>query len=122
MKLPDITLFFQMIHFLLAYWALRRFIFAPALIIIHEQDQKNQLLTDKVECARSDLKDTVEQRQNRWNFIRQSLIKMAPSANLQKCLLKFKVTAPVEVSRVKISTAEKDSIQKVLHDKLLDIS
>lgn len=122
MKLPDITLFFQMANFLLAYWALRRFIFAPALAIIESQEQKNQFLVAKVHNARTQLKDNLEQQQHRWNFIRQSLIKMSPSINLQKCLFKFKVTSPVEVSNVHISQKEKDSIQKMLEKKLLDVS
>lgn len=122
MKLPDITLFFQMAHFLFAYWALRRFIFAPALAIIQAQEQKDKALSDKVYNARTVLKNNVEQQQQRWNFIRQSLIKMTPSVTIQKCLSKFKVTAPVEVAKVKISETEKDSIQKMLHDKLMDIS
>lgn len=122
MKLPDITLFFQMAHFLVAYWALRKFIFAPALEIIQDQEQKNKALSDKVHSARVDLQSNVEQQQHRWSFIRQSLIQMTPSVNLSKCLPKLKVTAPVKVSNVKISESEKSSIQKVLHDKLLDIS
>lgn len=122
MKLPDITIFFQMANFLLAYWALRRFIFAPALTIIESQEQKNQFLTAKVQTARTQLKDNLEQQRQRWSFIRQSLINMTPCVNLQRCLFKFKVTSPVEVSKTQISEAEKDSIQKMLHDKLLDVT
>jgi hypothetical protein len=122
MKLPDITLFFQMANFLLAYWALRRFIFTPALAIIENQEQKNQFLITKVQNARTQLKDNLEQQQQRWSFIRQSLISMAPSINLQKTLSRFKVTSPVSVSKTQISETEKDSIKKILHEKLLDVS
>jgi hypothetical protein len=122
MKLPDITLFFQMANFILAYWALRRFIFAPALIIIENQEQKNQFLTAKVQNARTQLKENLEQQQQRWSFIRQSLMSMAPCVNLQRCLCKFKVTSSIEVTKTQISEVEKDSIQKMLNEKLLDVS
>ncbi len=122
MKLPDITLFFQMANFLLAYWALRRLVFAPALTIIESQEEKNQFLMTKVHRARTQLKDNLEQQQQRWNFIRQSLINMAPLVKLQRCLFKFKVTSPVKVSKTQISETEKDSIEKMLHEKLLDVS
>lgn len=122
MKLPDITIFFQIIHFLFAYWVLRRFIFAPALVIIQDQDQRKKYLDDKLQRARTDLKNNVDQQHHRWSFIRQSLLKMAPSVNLKRALFKSKVTNSQESSKVHNFGSEKNSIQKVLQDKLLDIS
>ena len=122
MKLPDITIFFQIIHFLFAYWALRRFIFAPALEIIQDQEQRAKSLGDKLERARDDFKNNVEQQHHRWNFIRQSLLKMAPSVNLKKALFKTQIKTSQEDSKIQDLESQKPLIQKVLHDKLLDIS
>ena len=122
MKLPDITIFFQIIHFLFAYWALRRFIFAPALEIIQSQEQRAKSLGDKIERARTDFKKNVEQQHHRWSFIRQSLLKMSPSVNVKKTLFKTKVATSQESSNLSNFESEKKSIQKMLHDKLLDIS
>ena len=122
MKLPDITLFFQIINFLLAYWVLRRFIFVPALKLIHTQERTNHLLNDKVATARVDLENNLEQKNKRWSFIKKSLIDMAPVVNLQKCLIKIKVMSPVKFSKIKVSDKERKTVQKMLHDKLLDIS
>ncbi len=122
MKLPDITLLFQMVNFLLAYLILRRFIFVPVYAIIQQQKQKDNVLHDKVSVTRDELKNSLDKQHQRWNFIRYSLMQMIPSIKLKKCLSRFKKTSSPEVSKIKISQAEKDSIKKMLHDTLLDIS
>jgi len=120
MKLPDITLIFQMVHFFIAYMILRRFIFAPSLLILEENEEKNQRYNQKIHEARTQFNNTVAQQHQRWHFIKQSLMDMSPVVGIKKCFTGFKVSSAVEVKKTKLTSQEQQDLKKVLHKKLLD--
>lgn len=120
MNLPDITLFFQMIHFLIAYAILRHFIFKPSLVILEEDEAKNQRYNQKLHEARTQFHGFVEQQNQRWHFIRKSLMDMSPVVGIKKCFSGFKLSSPVQIEKSSLTTDEQQSIKKALHKKLLD--
>lgn len=120
MNLPDITLFFQMFHFLIAYAILKRFVFAPSLIILEDEEEKSQRYNQRVHEARLQFNGFVEQQHQRWHFIRQSLLEAAPVVGIKKCFKGFKVSSAVQVEKTKLTTQEQESIKKAVHKKLLD--
>ncbi len=120
MKLPDITLIFQMIHFLIAYMIMRRFVFTPSLLILEENEAKNQRYNQKIHEARTQFHGIVQQQHQRWHFIKQSLMDMAPVVGIKKCFNGFKVSSAVEVEQSKLTLQEQESLKKTLHKKLLD--
>lgn len=120
MNLPDITLFFQMIHFAVAYVVLRRFVFAPALIIIETNEERMGQLQKRVDMARSDHQGLQEQQRQRWRFIQQSLSAMIPKFNDKSCLNSAKLSTPVQLDGVTLPEEQRQSIKKMLHDELLD--
>jgi hypothetical protein len=121
MKLPDITLIFQMIHFLIAYMILKRFVFTPSLMILEANEARNQRYNQRIHEARMQFNGFVEQQHQRWHFIRQSLMEMSPVVGIKKCFTGFKVSSPVEVEKTKLTVQEQENLKKVLHKKLLDL-
>jgi len=121
MNLPDVTLFFQMIHFVVAYAILRRFIFAPALVIIEAGEQRVDQLQKRVDGVRLDHQELQQQQRQRWRFIQLSLCDMIPKINEKICVNAAKVSSPVQqVGRV-LSEEQKQAIKQMLHDELLDV-
>lgn len=120
MNLPDVTLIFQMFHFLIAYMILKRFVFTPSLVILEEQESRNQRYNQRIHEARTQFNGFVAQQHQRWHFIRQSLMEMSPVVGVKKCLTEFKVSSPVEVEKTKLTVQEQEALKKVLHKKLLD--
>ncbi len=121
MNLPDVTLMFQMLHFMVAYAILRKFVFAPALMLLeHDEQQKNQLQKN-VETARAEQKDLVEQQGQRWKAMQQKLTSMVPQLNAHRDVNAVRLSAPIEISDIKLSEKQKQNIQKMLHDKLSDV-
>lgn len=120
MNLPDITLFFQMVHFIVAYTILRRFVFAPALTIIEASENRMGQLQKRVDLAHDDHQGLLQQQRQRWRFIQQSLCDMIPKINEKVCVNSAKVSAPVQLGNVTISGEQKKSIKQMLHDELLD--
>jgi F0F1-type ATP synthase membrane subunit b/b' len=120
MNLPDITLFFQMIHFLIAYAIFKRFVFAPSLMILEKDEERNKRYNQKLHDARIQLHEITQQHSDRWRFIKQSLIDMSPMVGMKKCFTGFKVTTPVQVEKIKLTVDEQESIKNTLHKKLLD--
>lgn len=121
MNLPDITLIFQIFHFLIAYFILRRFVFAPSLVILRENELKNKKSNQKLHDAQQELNNFVEQQHQRWYFIKESLKKMSPVIAVKKCITSVKVSNPVQVEKTQLTSLEQESIKKTLRKKLLDI-
>lgn len=120
MNLPDVTLFFQMIHFWIAYIILRRFVFAPALTIIESGEQRIDQLQKRVDIARDDQLQLQQQHRQRWRFIQLSLCDMVPKIHEKKCVNSVKVSAPVSLDNVTLSSEQKQAVKQMLHDELLD--
>lgn len=121
MNLPDVTLIFQMLHFLVAYAILRRFVFAPALILLEQSEQhKNQLLKN-VDTTMAEQKELTGQQRQRWKTMQQTLTSMIPRFNAKNDVDVVRISTPIELSDVKLSEQEKQNIQKMLHDELSDV-
>jgi|GEM_PF-1293985 len=121
MNLPDVTLLFQMLHFLVAYAILRRFIFAPALILLEQNEQhKNQLLKN-VDTTMAEQKELIGQQRQRWKTMQQTLTSMIPRFNAKNDVDAIRISTSIELSDVKLSEQEKQNIQKMLHDELSDV-
>lgn len=121
MNLPDVTLFFQMVHFIIAYAILRRFVFAPTLRIIEAGENRIEQLQKKVELASKDHQGLLQQQRQKWRFIQQSLRDMVPKINEKLCINSAKVSTPVRLDNATISGEQKKAIKNMLYDELLDV-
>jgi len=121
MNLPDVTLIFQMLHFLVAYAILRKFVFAPALMLIEKDEQQKNQLHKNVETTLAEQKELVVQQRQRWKAMQQTLTSMIPRLSGHNDVNAVRLSAPVELSDVKLSEKQKQNIQKMLHDKLSDV-
>jgi hypothetical protein len=79
MNLPDITLLFQIIHFGIAYYILKRLVFVPAYNLLERQAIAEQLVQDKVKAAKKLYDDLSEKRISQFLFIQKSLTGMLPT-------------------------------------------
>jgi hypothetical protein len=121
MNLPDITLFFQMLHFMVAYIILRKLVFAPALIIIEGNERRqNQLLT-KIDGIKLEQYNLVQQCQQRWKFIQLSLIGMVPKLAEKVCVNPVQISKSIEHKEVKLTVDEKNNIKNMLEKELSDV-
>lgn len=120
MNLPNITLFLQLVHFAVAYYVLRRFIFGPALQIIVKQDNYKQSIQTKIEITRNAQQDNLKLKQSRWNFMKTSLTSLIPQIS-GLCFLPKKSDTSVPVQTLKLSDQEKQKIIQTLCDELSDI-
>lgn len=121
MNLPDVTLFFQMIHFFIAYRVLRRFVFAPALTIIEAGELRKDQLQKRVDMARENHLELQHQQRQKWRFIQRSLSDMIPKINEKKCVNQTKISEPVPLTERVLSSQQKQEIRQMLHDELLDV-
>lgn len=68
------TLFVQMLHFSVAYWALKQFLFAPVVrVILHEQE-----VADKLQVSIQELQESLESNERalleQWMECREYLL------------------------------------------------
>lgn len=68
------TLFIQMFHFAIAYWALTRFLFMPVVrVILHEQE-----IADKLQASVQELQEALESNEQslleHWRQCREYLL------------------------------------------------
>jgi len=121
MNLPDVTLIFQMLHFLVAYTILRRFVFAPALALIEQNEEYKDQLLKNVDTTMAEQKELVGQQRQSWKMIQHALISMIPRFNAKNDVDVVRISTPIELSDVKLSEQQKQNIQKMLHDELSDV-
>jgi hypothetical protein len=62
----NITLFIQVLNFLIAYWFLARFFFKPVLGFIHQESQKELFLNHAVVDCHAILKNCYIKKQQIW--------------------------------------------------------
>lgn len=121
MNLPDVTLFFQMLHFIIAYTILRKFVFAPALTLIEQDEQHKNKLLKNVDTALTEQKELIVTQRQRWQTMQQALISMIPRFTIKDNVDGLQASAPVELADVTLSQQQKLNIKKMLYDKLSDV-
>src|SRR5260370_37150599 len=101
MDLPNVTLFFQIGNFCVAYFILRTCIFAPALKILVAQQSRIDGLHKKIDGTRSDQERLEAQQKTRWNLMKESLCKMIPGSDSQSCSIDQTLPEPLKMHDVK---------------------
>ncbi|MCX5923994.1 MAG: hypothetical protein NTZ68_01015 [Candidatus Dependentiae bacterium] len=121
MDLPNVTLFFQIGNFCVAYFILRTCVFAPALKILVAEQDRTDGLNKKIEDTRSEQLQLLRQQKTRWNFIKESLSKKIPSFSLPSCSIDQTLPESLKTQDIKLSDQQKKAVQNMLQDELLDV-
>jgi hypothetical protein len=121
MKLPDITLLFQIFHFVIAYWILRRYIFSPALIILNQQQDEEFRMKVKLDQARHRYETLLTQKSQKWNFIQQSLLRMIPKFLEQSAPLSGVKPSETNNEMQPLNQQERQRIKDRLRDEVIEI-
>lgn len=120
MDLPNITLFFQMANFAVAYFLLRKFVCTPALQIIVSKESYQQNLEQKIATVQATHHDCVEEKQARWIFMRKSLSDMTPNLK-SACTSQKALLQPTQVDILTLSAQQRQEVVNVLRSKLSDV-
>ncbi|HSW75557.1 MAG TPA: hypothetical protein VLG50_00785 [Candidatus Saccharimonadales bacterium] len=121
MDLPNITLFFQIGNFCIAYLILRTFIFAPVLNILVVEQSDIDALHKKIDGISTQQQHLLTQQRTAWALMKESLLKMIPSNPLPSCFIDKTLPVPIKMHEVKLSNEQKKSIRTMLQDELTDV-
>ena len=121
MNLPDITLIIQMFNFMIAFFVLRKFIFAPAFLILENKKIVNLQLQNKITTTEEKYRSLLVQQTQRWRFIQKSLIDMMPDGYQKICFRTLKLSTPIDVHDSKLSDKDKEDVENMLIKNLSDI-
>lgn len=124
MKSPDITLCIQAIHFFIAYYMLRTYVFAPALKILNKEEQDDKKLQASIADATSANKEAEQHKQNRWLKMKELLHARVPDRSYKFFsirLPKMKCSV-VHETKTKILAPDRKKLKKVAKDRLSDVS
>lgn len=121
MNLPDITLLFQILHFIIAYVILRKFVFGPALILLEQGESDKNNLQQKVDNNRVALQELAGQQRQRWKMIQQSLMNMIPGLSGKQGQKASGAFQPVDIVDVQIPEQSKKNIRDLLTKELSDV-
>ena len=118
----NITIFFQAAQFVIAYFFLYKFLFAPAYKVLHEQEIIEEDLYKKIEqehLIKSSLQKTYHQRQL---ALKASLIDMIPSDAVQSGSQKLETDSTLyHVDKIQISQAEIEKTEHFVIDNLSQV-
>ena len=78
----NITIFFQMINFWLAFYVLTRWLWRPALKLIIREEREQQSLESKIESQQKSVSNNEHRRERLWNMSRQQFAQHTPSVGL----------------------------------------
>lgn len=120
MDLPNVTLFFQIGNFCVAYFILRTYVFAPALKILVDEQSRIDALHKKIDVTRNEQQRLAEQQKTRWNLMKESLCKMIPSSSMSSCSIDQTLPDSLKMHDVKLS-GEQKVLKDMLQDELSDI-
>jgi len=121
MDLPNVTLFFQIGNFYVAYFVLRKYMFAPALKILVAEQSRIDGLNKKIDVIAAQQQQLLTQQKTRWNLMKESLRKKIPSFSLSSCSIDQTLPEPLKIQDVKLSDQQKKAVQNMLQDELLDV-
>jgi hypothetical protein len=119
MDLPNITLLFQMVHFVIAYIILYRLVFAPALAICVTQAAYKNNLEQKIVSLQSEHQEIKARAQSQWSLIRKKLFTLVPVCWMS-CMVKKQPTPALEP--MNLAESEKQKMVNMIKDKLADVS
>lgn len=66
MSLLDATLLFQIVHFLIAFFFLRLFLFKPAVVCVQQEESERQHLEDEVATLKRNNAYAQAQKEREW--------------------------------------------------------
>lgn len=120
MDLPGITLVFQILHFSVAYFVMRRWIFDPALKLVQDQALNFERLHEKVDGVIAQKNELLKQQKSRWIFMMQSLYKIVP-VQINACFTKKAITPTTPIEKITLSPEQKQKVLVLLQDELSDV-
>lgn len=120
MDLPGITLVLQILHFSIAYFVMRRWIFNPALKLVQDQTLNFERLHEKVDGATVQKDELLKQQKSRWIFMMHSLYKIVPE-QINACFTKKVMTSSEPVPKITLSPEQKQEVLSLLQDELSNV-
>ncbi|MFA5998606.1 MAG: hypothetical protein WC747_01135 [Candidatus Babeliales bacterium] len=121
MDLPNVTLFFQIGNFCIAYFVLRKCVFAPALKILAAEKSRTDGLNKKIDDTVAQQQQLLTQQKTRWNLMKESLYKKIPSFSLPSCSIDQTLPEPLKTQDIKLSDQQKTAVQNMLQDELSNV-
>lgn len=126
MDIPNLTLFFQMGNFAVAYFIMRKYVFVPAFNIILAQESRIDSLNQRIDTAYVQQQQVLNQQKNQRNFMKESLKQMIPDFSIKNCktessLLDHDILQEISTQDLKLSDNEKKEISFMLQDVLSDV-
>lgn len=120
MNLPNMTLFVQMMHFAIAYWFMRRFIFEPALEIIESKEAYQKNLEQKISMTQRLQQESIKRQYAGWKLIKDSLYHLIPKC-MVSTISKSTIVDQNSIEKIKLSSERKQEVIDLLHRELLDV-
>ncbi len=74
----NLTLLIQILHFLIAYWFMRRFLFAPIVAQLHHEDVDRQRLQNQLLLQEQNVRAAEETNRTEWHESQKKLITNKP--------------------------------------------
>ncbi len=74
----NLTLLVQIIHFLLAYWLLRRFLFVPIVQALQQEEAEQRQLKDRLHKHEQNVEKAEEVKHAEWRECHESLKSKKP--------------------------------------------
>lgn len=121
MDLPNLTLFVQMVHFIIAYYVLRRYVFAPGLEVVLVEQSRMQKLLSAIQNGKNQKEETVLRQKIRLSFIRNALFNIMPNRIVTVFDLKDKSIESVKAEEMKFSQSDKNDVRDRIYSDLLGV-
>jgi hypothetical protein len=119
MNLPDVTLILQMIHFLIAYAVMYKFVFTPALVLLLQKQKSKKDLERSIESLHVQKTELIKKRTLGWAAMKERMTNLVP---------KLSKTCPIVISlkdlsqEPGLSDIERNKIVTMIKSELMDIS
>lgn len=119
MKAVDITLLFQATHFFIAYFVLKKFVFAPSLHILQQQEDQEKKMKQYIHDAVVVNNQAQEKKSDRWVVIKSSLFKLIPSFRVNsESVRTHQIT---DIQDKELSDKQQTNMTDKIYNSLLDI-